>query len=321
MFVEVLKYMRSEQGRKNIKFAIARKILNPFARKLGYTIVADHYSQPIPNDRELLIYHSKERPLSSIEWKLNHQIEFVSEILRKYCDESNDKSIISSFGYVEEKLFFMSGDAEFLYSIVRHMKPRKIVEIGAGGSTQIIASALKMNFLEYAERTGFISVEPYPQHLLKNFEGNCNVFMDFHLVEKPVQLVDLPIFESLEENDILFVDSSHVFKQGSDVEFEFLKIYPILKKGVVVHLHDIFFPFDYPIESNMKGYRFWNEQYFLEVFLQFNSKFEVLASLSMVACYDNSVFLDTINAYHETRNPGSFWMKAVRGITYANCSL
>ncbi|GAG29698.1 unnamed protein product, partial [marine sediment metagenome] len=85
-----------------------------------------------------------------------------------------------------------------------------------------------------------------------------------------------------------------------------------LKKGVIVHLHDIFFPFDYPIEWNMKRYWFWNEQYFLEAFLQFNSKFEVLASLSMVAYHDNSIFLDAINAYYETRNPGSFWMKVVR---------
>ncbi len=310
MFVKFLKYMRSEQGRKNIKFAIARKIFNPFARKLGYTIVADHFYQPIPNDRELLIYDSKERPLRSIEWKIDRQIEFVSEILKKYCDEFNDKSIISSCGYAEEK-GLASGDAEFLYSIVRHVKPRKIVEIGAGGSTQIIASALRMNFFENAEKTRFISVEPYPQHSLKNLEDSFHGFVEFYLVEKPVQIVGLSIFESLEENDILFVDSSHVFKQGSDVEVEFLKIYPILKKGVIVHLHDIFFPFDYPIEWNMKRYWFWNEQYFLEAFLQFNSKFEVLASLSMVAYHDNSIFIDAISAYHETRNPGSFWMKAV----------
>ena len=144
MSVKFLKYMRSEQGRKNIKFAIARKILNPFAGKLGYTIVADQFYQPIPNDRELLIYHNKERPLSSIEWKIDRQMEFVSEILKKYCDEFNDKSIISSCGY-KVKTGLLSGDAEFLYSIVRDMKPRKIVEIGAGGSTQIIASALRMN--------------------------------------------------------------------------------------------------------------------------------------------------------------------------------
>lgn len=85
-----------------------------------------------------------------------------------------------------------------------------------------------------------------------------------------------------------------------------------LQKGVIVHLHDIFFSFDYPIEWNMKRYWFWNEQYSLEVFLQFNSKFEVLASLSMVAYHDNSVFLDAISAYSATRNPGSFSMEAVR---------
>lgn len=85
--------MRSKQGRKNIRFAIAAKILNPFARKLGYTIVTDHFYQPIPSDRELLIYHNKERPLNSIEWKIDRQIEFVSEILRQYGNEKAAKLI------------------------------------------------------------------------------------------------------------------------------------------------------------------------------------------------------------------------------------
>ncbi len=127
---------------------------------------------------------------------------------------------------------------------------------------------------------------------------------------KLVEAVDLSVFESLQANDILFVDSSHVFKSGSDVEFEFLQVYPRLQTGVLVHIHDIFFPYDYPIEWNLKESRYWNEQYFLETFLQFNKKFEVLASLSMVSYYKNSVFLDNINAYNEDRLPGSFWMIA-----------
>ncbi len=311
MFIKrLLDLMRSEQERRTIRFAMAKRILNPIARKLGFTIVTDHFYQPIPNDKELLIYDNKERPLSSIEWKIESQIEFAGEILRKYCDEFNDESIISCCGYTEEKSGYLSGDAQFLYSIARHMKPRKVVEIGSGSSTQVIAAALRMNS-ETAGRSSFISVEPYPKHFLKNFGDDCSDFMEFRLVSKPVQLIDLSIFESLEENDILFVDSSHVFKQGSDVEFEFLKIYPILKNGVIVHLHDIFFPFDYPIEWNMKQCRFWNEQYFLETFLQFNSRFEVLASLSMLAYQDKSIFLNAIKSYHETRAPGSFWMKVV----------
>ena len=116
----------------------------------------------------------------------------------------------------------------------------------------------------------------------------------------------------MKENNILFVDSSHVYKQGSDVEFEFLCIYPVLQKGVLVHIHDIFLPFDYPLEWNMKKYRFWNEQYFLEMFLLFNRDFEVLASLSMVAHHGKGVFVHAVRAFDQTRRPGAFWMRRVR---------
>jgi Methyltransferase domain len=307
MFIKILKYLRSEQGRKSLKLAIVKKIVNPFVRKFGYTVIADHFYQPIPNDKELLIYQNKERPLDSIEWKLNRQIELVSKLLKKYRDEFNNKNKIFYYGCADTN-GFASGDAEFLYSIVREKKPKRIVEIGAGDSTQIIAAALKMNFFENSKKTSFFVIEPFPRDFLKKFEVNFHDFMDFSLIVKPIQFVDLSLFELLDENDILFIDSSHVFKQGSDVEFQFLKIYPMLNKGVIVHIHDIFFPFDYPVDWNIKKYQFWNEQYFLETFLQFNCKFEILASLSMVACRENLVFLNNINSYCKTRNPGSFWM-------------
>lgn len=218
--------------------------------------------------------------------------------------------MMSSCGYTQEKSQVGSGDIEFLYSMVRYHKPRRIVEIGAGGSTRITAAALERNFSETQEKAKLISIDPYAEYFLKSFRDSVDTFMEFNLIEKPIQFVDLAIFKSLKENDILFVDSSHVFKQGSDVEFEFLNVYPILKKGVIVHLHDIFVPFDYPLEWNMKEYLFLNEQYFLEVFLQFNIKFKVLASLSMVAHHENRVFLETLKDYHKGRKPGSFWMRA-----------
>lgn len=313
MLGEFLELMSSENGRKKVRYEIATLVLNPLIRRIGYTIVADLYYQPIPSDRELLTYANKERPLSAIDWRIDSQIEFVQEILGKYRDEFNDKSIMSSCGYKNPHPQNSSnGDAEFLYSMVRDKKPRKIIEIGAGGSTQIIAAALKKNLAETQEKAKFFSIDPYPRHFLRDFQDKVNSFMEFVLVEELVQCVDLSMFESMEENDILFVDSSHVFKQGSDVEFEFLSIYPILKKGVIVHIHDIFFPFDYPLKWNMKKYRFWNEQYFLETFLLFNRSFEILASLSMVAHYNEAIFWDTIKAYHETRNPGAFWMRRVQ---------
>ena len=312
MLREMVDHLSSKNGRNRIRYGVATLFLNPLARRIGYTIVADLYYQPIPNDKELLTYANNERPLGAIDWRIDSQIQFVREIFSKYCDEFNDESILSSFCYKNPRPQNSSnGDKEFLYSLIRDKKPRSVIEIGAGRSTQIIAAALKMNFAETQEKAGLISIDPYPQQFLKNLKGNVDSFMEFVLLEEFVQCSDLSMFESLETNDILYVDSSHVFKQGSDVEFEFLSIYPILNKGVIVHIHDIFFPFDYPLDWNMKKYRFWNEQYFLETFLLFNGDFKVLASLSMVAHYDKAVFFDTIKAYHGTGRSGAFWMRRV----------
>jgi predicted O-methyltransferase YrrM len=310
MLKKLLNRMQTEQGRKNIKFALARKIFNPLLRNIGYTLITDHFYQPIPNRQEIMTYAGKERPLSSIEWHLDKQTELVKYLLEKYALEFNNKEIFSAFGYSEDSSGLISGDAEVLYAMVREKKPSRIIEIGSGGSTKIIAAALKMNFIENSQKSQLISIEPYPQDFLKDFANVSKDFLEFSLLTQKVEAVDLSVFESLQTNDILFVDSSHVFKSGSDVEFEFLQVYPRLQTGVLVHIHDIFFPYDYPIEWNLKESRYWNEQYFLETFLQFNKKFEILASLSMVSSYKNSVFLENINAYNEDRLPGSFWMIA-----------
>ena len=310
MLKKLLNRMQTEQGRKNIKFALARKIFNPLLRNIGYTLITDHFYQPIPNRQEIMTYAGKERPLSSIEWHLDKQTELVKYLLEKYALEFNNKEIFSAFGYSEDSSALISGDAEVLYAMVREKKPSRVIEIGSGGSTKIIAAALRMNFRENSQKSQLISIEPYPQDFLKDFANVSQDFLEFSLLTQKVEAVDLSVFESLQTNDILFVDSSHVFKSGSDVEFEFLQVYPRLKTGVLVHIHDIFFPYDYPIEWNLKESRYWNEQYFLETFLQFNKKFQVLASLSMVSHYNNSVFLDNINAYNEERLPGSFWMIA-----------
>ncbi|MFM8307290.1 MAG: class I SAM-dependent methyltransferase [Microcystis aeruginosa] len=310
MLKKLLNRMQTEQGRKNIKFALARKIFNPLLRNIGYTLITDHFYQPIPNRQEIMTYAGKERPLSSIEWHLDKQTELVKYLLEKYALEFNNKEIFSAFGYSEDSSGLISGDAEVLYAMVREKKPNRVIEIGSGGSTKIIAAALRMNFRENSQKSQLISIEPYPQDFLKEFANVSKDFLEFSLLTQKVEAVDLSVFESLQTNDILFVDSSHVFKSGSDVEFEFLQVYPRLQTGVLVHIHDIFFPYDYPIEWNLKESRYWNEQYFLETFLQFNKKFEVLASLSMVSYYKNSVFLDNINAYNEERLPRSFWMIA-----------
>lgn len=263
MLKKLLNRMQTEQGRKNIKFALARKIFNPLLRNIGYTLITDHFYQPIPNRQEIMSYAGKERPLSSIEWHLDKQTELVKYLLEKYGLEFNNKEIFSAFGYSEDSSGLISGDAEVLYAMVREKKPNRVIEIGSGGSTKIIAAALRMNFIENSQKSQLISIEPYPQDFLKDFANVSQDFLEFSLLTQKVEAVDLSVFESLQTNDILFVDSSHVFKSGSDVEFEFLQVYPRLHTGVLVHIHDIFFPYDYPIEWNLKESRYWNEQYFL----------------------------------------------------------
>jgi len=163
MLKKLLNRMQTEQGRKNIKFALARKIFNPLLRNIGYTLITDHFYQPIPNRQEIMTYAGKERPLSSIEWHLDKQTELVKYLLEKYALEFNNKEIFSAFGYSEDSSGLISGDAEVLYAMVREKKPSRIIEIGSGGSTKIIAAALKMNFIENSQKSQLISIEPYPQ--------------------------------------------------------------------------------------------------------------------------------------------------------------
>ena len=227
MLKKLLNRIQTEQGRKNIKFALARKIFNPLLRNIGYTLITDHFYQPIPNRQEIMSYAGKERPLSSIEWHLDKQPEMVKYLLEKYALEFNNKEIFSAFGYSEDSSGLISGDAEVLYAMVREKKPDRVIEIGSGGSTKIIAAALKMNFIENSQKSQLISIEPYPQDFLKDFANVSKDFLEFSLLTQKVEAVDLSVFESLQTNDILFVDSSHVFKSGSDVEFEFLQVYLI----------------------------------------------------------------------------------------------
>jgi predicted O-methyltransferase YrrM len=157
-------------------------------------------------------------------------------------------------------------DARLLFYFLQKNKPKKIIEIGSGNSTLLTYNTKVMYNLELE----IICIEPYPSDYLKQLHKMGKIT----LIEKRLEEIDLSIFTTLSENDILFIDSSHVVKLDSDVMFYFTNIFPLLNKGVLIHIHDIFFPHDYPLDWLKEG-RFWNEQYFLYVFLQYNSKFKI----------------------------------------------
>jgi hypothetical protein len=311
MIKQFFRKLKNSENRANVLLRFSTKYINPWLRKLGMTLVIHHFYQPIPDQKDVEVYKNRMRPVEHIDWKIEEQIDFADKLLNDYSSEYNDPEILKEFGYSEADGTFGSGSREFYYSMIRKYKPRNIIEIGAGNSSLICLAALKKNYEETGRKTNFTSIEPFPSKNVLNIEKSKYDFVNYKLILEKLQTVDPVIFQTLESNDILFVDSSHVFKQGSDVEYEFMKIYPTLKKSVLVHIHDIFIPFDYPFIWNQKYFHFWNEQYFLETFLLCNSCFQTIAGLCMLNHHKPDVFLNHIRGYQSDNYSGSFWMQVI----------
>jgi hypothetical protein len=193
-----------------------------------------------------------------------------------------------------------------LYGMVRYFKPRRLIEVGGGHSTYVSAHAINTNAAEDLQyQCELTLIEPFPNNVVKRgFPGLSR------LIARRVQDVPLAEFERLQENDILFIDSSHVLAIGSDVRYEVLEILPRLNKGVLVHFHDIFLPTEYPKEFVFKLCRFWTEQYLLQAFLAFNSAFEVLWAGCYMHLKHPEVLQRNFGSYNKQRSlPGSFWIR------------
>jgi hypothetical protein len=209
--------------------------------------------------------------------------------------------------------YFRSFDAEVLYCMIRHFKPQRIIEIGSGYSTLLATQATRKNREEDGEYTCEItSVDPFPPHFLEHG------FASLRLLATDVENVPLSEFEILKRNDILFVDSSHVVRTGGDVCCICLNVLPRLSDGVLVQIHDIFLPEEYPRYWVMKANRFWSEQYILQAFLAFNRTYEVLWASNYMRLRHHEKVVHSFPAYETCeklselqRYPCSFWIRRV----------
>jgi hypothetical protein len=192
--------------------------------------------------------------------------------------------------------------------MVRQFQLRLIIEIIGGFSSLLLSQAAAKN-----NGSALICIEPFPQEFLK--QG----FPGLHrLIDKKVEDIDLEFFSELDSGDVLFIDISHTVKIGGDVNYLFLEVFPRLKPGVIVHVHDIFLPFEYRRDWVLEEFRFWTEQYLLQAFLTFNSEFEVLIVNSYMA---HGYLGDLKAAFPSLENlkatlpnsvrwgGGSFWMR------------
>lgn len=202
--------------------------------------------------------------------------------------------------YYEENSQFRFMDSRSLFCLMRMIRPSPIVEVGSGYSS-LLMFVVNSRFLQGS--TSITCIEPFPRSFLtKGAESGR-----YRLIQDCVQEVDLSVFEQLEDGDILFIDSSHVCKTGSDVSFLFLKILPSLKPGVYVYVHDIFLPDDYPAVWVMEENRSWNEQYILQALLAENPNFEVVFGSNFAV----RRFPELVSAAtgQEPFGGGSFWFR------------
>jgi hypothetical protein len=235
------------------------------ADRWGYHVRPIHYYEPLPDFRAINREELERRRIPrGIPFDLEAQARRVDELASRFAPELRALQTEGAFDFENE--YFSGHDAAIYYALIRDLRPARVIEIGAGYSTQIASRAFEANKRQGAP--GLLTViEPYPQPRLTQ----AGVNMD--LIAKPVEQVEAALFQSLRANDILFIDSSHVLRVGGDVFHEFLEILPQLNPGVWVHVHDIFFPFDYPAAWVIDQRLAFNEQYLLEAFLAFNERF------------------------------------------------
>ncbi len=269
----------------NVKKKILDKI-KPALHKLPYikTLYANsrdcaypsgHYYSPIVSfedikQREDKIWQNiRIDGIGGINLRTEEQIKLIHEFEQYYGEMpfKDEKQPNLRFNFINN--YYCHTDAIVLYSVIRHFKPKRIIEIGSGFSSAVM---LDTNDLFFNNEIQLTFIDP---HL-----GRLNSILtesDQHsveIIETDVQLVSLDLFKKLNSGDILFIDSTHVSKTGSDVNYILFEILPILEKGVLIHFHDVFYPFEYPKEWVYKGLN-WNEDYIVRAFLMYNDNFKI----------------------------------------------
>ncbi len=286
------------------------KKLNSIARACGFE--PGHFYSPIPSRQDLKEnadrVFSDSEPLD-IKLNIDEQRNLLETFKRLHNDFPYD--FINAREDPNLRYRWVNGcqyrysDVVFLYSFIRHLRPKRIVEVGSGASSAVM---LDVNDLFYDSSIETAFIEPYPERLygfLRNIDREKST-----IIEKKVQEVPLEVFLTLEEDDILFVDSSHVVKAGSDVNHIVFEILPRLRKGVCIHFHDIFFPFELPSHWILKYKRFWNESHLLRAFLMNNDSYEIVFFNTLLQKKFRSWFEKEMpECLLDEENTGSIWIR------------
>jgi len=251
-------------------------ITTEMLKKIGIFPIIDHYYDPqFKFTTNEIVSLNIKRNLPAINFNINSQLNFLNSL--KYSNElialellnkSNKSNFIINNGSFE------AGDADFYYQIIRHLKPKKIIEVGSGHSTKLALIAINKNFEEFKTKTEIKCIEPYENKWLES--------LNIKVLRCKIENTHFNWEDELNENDILFIDSSHIIRPNGDILKIYLEIIPKLRKGVIIQIHDIFTPKNYLTSWLLEDVRLWNEQYILEALLSNNNKIEIISALNFL---------------------------------------
>jgi hypothetical protein len=274
------------------------------AGQLGWS--PGHFYSPIPDLEEVWRHQSEifSHPpvVPGVDLRLDRQLALLDRLAPHYQGLPFTETKHPGLRYYYDNPNFSYGESIVLYCMLKLLRPRRIVEIGSGHSSCVILDTNEQA-LENAMQCTFI--EPYPDLLLGLMQPGDRERV--RLYRERVQDVDPALFDELEAGDILFIDSSHVSKVGSDVNHIIFQLLPRLRPGVYIHVHDIMVGFEYPREWVYQG-RSWNEAYLIRAFLQYNAAFTIELFNSYLGWYHREAFIARLPLVD--RNPGtSLWLR------------
>jgi hypothetical protein len=214
------------------------------------------------------VWPDEPHAMPGIEWRPDAQVELCNEVFARQESISfpqESRAGVPEYSRASKRYPLI--DAWVLQAFLRHLQPARVVEVGAGYSSLVTA---RVNREFFDEQAHFTAIDPYPLDFLERGVPGLTELRTERVQETPFE-----VFEQLGPNDVLFIDTSHTVKTGGDVPWIYNQILPRLNPGVVVHLHDIYLPWDYPEHSVFAG-KGWSELYLMQSFLVCNSAFEVL---------------------------------------------
>lgn len=234
-----------------------------------------HYSSPIPSDEDIARTAAGpdatvDAELPGISLRTSPQLELLSRLEELATTHPFTDKAEPGQRYFFSNDWFQYTDALVLHGLLRHFLPKRIVEVGSGFSSFVILDTIQKDPRLQCRVT---LIEPNSERLRSRLSLNDEDNVE--LINSEVQRTSPIWFEQLEANDVLLIDSSHVSKCGSDVNFIVHEVLPRLKPGVLVHFHDIFYPFEYP-EAHLRNSNHWNEAYILRAYLMHNERYEIV---------------------------------------------